>query len=366
MTLRCGIVGLPNVGKSTIFNAITAAGAQAANFPFCTIDPNIGVVPVPDPRLERIHAFVETERVVPAELEVVDIAGLVRGASKGEGLGNRFLGHIKEVEAVLHVVRCFEDDEVIHVDGRLDAVADVEIVETELALADLDTLERALDRTARKARAGDKTAGAETEVFEKVRAHLEAGGQARSLDLSAREAAFLRPLFLLTAKPVLYVANVGENEAARPEENPEFRRLAAHAEATSAGIVTLSGKIEGEFAELDPEEREAFLAEAGLEEAGLDRLVREAYHLLGLRTFFTAGPKEIHAWTFREGARAPQAAGVIHSDFEKKFIRAEIHSIEDLETHGGEAAIRAAGKLRVEGKDYLMRDGDVAHFLIGS
>jgi GTP-binding protein YchF len=362
MGLKCGIVGLPNCGKSTIFNALTRAGAEAANFPFSTITPNVGVVAVPDARLERIHKLVETDRVVPAEVEVVDIAGLPKGASRGEGLGNTFLGHIKEVDALLHVVRCFENPDVVR-DGPVDPKADVEVCETELALADLETVERNLDRVNKKARGGDKESVECRDLFARVRDALARGEQARDLKLSDREQRLLRPLFLLTAKPVLYVANVGDDDVRG--ESRHARALLELAAARRSEAMVLAGKLECDVAELPPEEAKVFLAEYGLAEPVLDRLIRQAYHLLGLRTFFTAGPKEIKAWTFHSGDTAPRAAAVIHTDFEKKFIRAQIHSVEDLEKHGTEAAIKAAGKLRVEGKDYEMRDGDVVHFLIG-
>jgi GTP-binding protein YchF len=363
MGLACGIVGLPNVGKSTIFNAITAAGAESANYPFCTIEPNVGVVDVPDPNLERIHRFVETERILPASLKVVDIAGLVKGASQGEGLGNKFLGNIKECDAILHVVRCFESGEIIHVSGSIDPERDIEVIEIELGLADLDTVTRAADRAAKKARAQDKDAVFEKDVLERAQAALEAGKQLRTLPWTPQEAAVLQPLFLITMKPVLLVANVADTDL--EGRSPLVDVVRRHAAATGAEMVALSGAIEGEIMALDPADRAAFLADMGLAEPGLHRLIRQAYKLLGLQTYYTCGPKEIRAWTVHKGDVAPKAAGVIHTDFEKGFIRAEIYTVDDLEQHKTEAAIKAAGKLRVEGRDYVMREGDVCHFLIG-
>ena len=363
MGVAAGIVGLPNVGKSTLFNAITAAGAESANYPFCTIEPNVGVVDVPDERLATINRYIETERVVPAAVKVVDIAGLVAGASKGEGLGNKFLGNIKETDAILHVVRCFEDPDIVHVHGKIDPKGDIEVIELELAMADLETLSRAHERVSKKARSGDKDAMAERDAFEKARAALEAGTPLRAMEFTEREHAALDPLFLISIKPVLYVANVAAGDLG--SESAHVRDVREHAEATGAEVVTLCGDVEGEIAALPPEEQAEFMAEYGLEESGLARLARATYALLGLQTFFTAGPKEIRAWTIRQGWQAPRAAGVIHTDFERLFIRAEVYSVDDLVEHGSEAAVKAAGKLRVEGRDYVLREGDVCHFLIG-
>ena len=361
MSVACGIVGLPNVGKSTIFNAITSAGAESANYPFCTIEPNVGIVDVPDERLARIHAHIETERIVPAALRVVDIAGLVAGASAGEGLGNKFLGNIKETDAILHVVRCFENDDIVHVAGKIDPLADIEVIELELALADIETLNRNIERVGKKARSGDKDSLEQKALFERAVQELEAGTQLRTVDWKPRERALLRPLFLITLKPVLYVGNVADSDL--DARGPQAQAVRGHAERTGADFVALSGDIEGELAGMEPDERAAFQEELGIAESGLDRLARQAYHLLALQTFFTAGPKEIRAWTIRAGDTAPKAAGVIHTDFEQGFIRAECYSVADLEELGSEAAIRAAGRLRVEGRDYVMCEGDVVHFL---
>ncbi len=363
MGLACGIVGLPNVGKSTIFNAITAAGAESANYPFCTIEPNIGIVDVPDERLGVLRSLIESERIIPASLKIVDIAGLVKGASQGEGLGNKFLGTIKECDALLHVVRCFEGGDVIHVSGSVDAGRDIEVIEIELALADLDTVERSLDKAAKKARAQDKEAAFHKVVFERAKALLEAGKQLRSQRWTPQELDVLRPLFLITMKPVLFVANIADSDL--EGKSPLVDVVRAHAEASGAEMVALSGAIEGEIMALEPADRTAFLADMGLKEPGLHRLIRQAYHLLGLQTFYTAGPKEIRAWTIHKGDVAPVAAGVIHTDFEKLFIRAEIYALSELVAFKTEAAIKAAGKMRSEGRDYVMRDQDVCHFLIG-
>ena len=361
MSVACGIVGLPNVGKSTIFNAITAAGAESANYPFCTIEPNVGIVDVPDERLARINSHIQTEKIIPAALKVVDIAGLVKGAAAGEGLGNKFLGNIKETDAILHVVRCFENDDIVHVSGEVDPIADIEVIELELGMADAETLQRNIERVTKKTRTGDKDAIAQKELFERALEVVEGGKSLRSVDWKDEERELLRPLFLITIKPVLYVANVSDDDLAG--EGELARKVAAYAAETGADFVALSGDIEGELAGMDPEEREEFQADLGITEPGLDRLARQAYQLLGLQTYFTAGPKEIRAWTIHKGDKAPRAAGVIHTDFEAGFIRAECYSVEDLDEHETEAAIREAGKLRVEGKEYVMREGDVVHFL---
>ncbi len=359
MGIKCGIVGLPNVGKSTLFNALTKAGIAAANFPFCTIEPNTGIVPVPDPRLEALAAIVKPERVIPTTMEFVDIAGLVAGASKGEGLGNKFLAHIRETDAIAHVVRCFEDGNVIHVANKVDPIADIETIDTELALADLESVLKALDRANRAAKANDKEALARKPVLERLAAALDQGRSARSAGLDAEEKALVRDMFLITLKPLMYIANVAEDGF---ENNPHLDAVRARAEAEGAEVVPVCAAIEEELAQLDDADRDEFLKDLGLEEPGLNRVIRAGYKLLGLQTYFTAGVKEVRAWQLRAGSTAPQAAGVIHTDFERGFIRAETIGYDDFITLKGEQGAKEAGRLRLEGKDYIVKEGDVLHF----
>ena len=363
--MNCGIVGLPNVGKSTIFSALTAAPAEAANYPFCTIDPNIGVVEVPDARLDRICGLIEADKRVPAITEFVDIAGLVKGASKGEGLGNQFLSNIRSVGIIAHVVRCFEDEDVVHVEGKVDPVSDIETINVELALADLQSVDKRLDKNARAVKAADPKVRTEAlamdDLLKRASAHLSEGKPVRSMDLSSEDSARLRELFLITAKTQIYVCNVDEDGISGDSDHVAAVRKVADSE--NAEVVVLSGKLEADIAALDdPEERAVFLEESGIEESGLARLIRTAYSTLGLRTFFTAGGTENRAWTFKDGATAPQCAGVIHTDFERGFIKADVYHCDDLFELGSESAVKSAGKLRMEGKEYIVRDGDVMHF----
>ena len=359
MGIKCGIVGLPNVGKSTLFNALTRAQIAAENYPFCTIDPNVGVVPVPDPRLDQLAAIVSPERILPATVEFVDIAGLVAGASKGEGLGNKFLSHIRETDAIAHVVRCFEDDDIIHVAGRVKPLDDIDVINTELALADMDTVERGLLRAEKASKAGDKDAIKQRDLLKKLKAHLDAGKPARSLIKDPEERKLLHEYHLITLKPVMYVANVAESGFTN---NAHLDAVRALAQGEGSIVVAVCAAIEAEIAQLEEADRAEFLKELGLEEPGLNRVIRGGYSLLGLQTYFTAGEKEVRAWTVKVGATAPQAAGVIHTDFEKGFIRAEVIAYDDYIANRGEQGAKEAGKLRLEGKEYIVREGDVMHF----
>ncbi|MBD8567123.1 redox-regulated ATPase YchF [Oxalobacteraceae sp. CFBP 8763] len=360
MTLKCGIVGLPNVGKSTLFNALTKAGIPAENYPFCTIEPNVGVVEVPDPRMDALSAIVKPERMVNAIVEFVDIAGLVAGASKGEGLGNQFLSHIRETDAIINVVRCFQDDNVIHVAGKVSPLDDIEVIQTELALADMTAVEKAIHREGKKARSGDKDAAKLVAVCERLMPHLDQGKPVRTLGLDADEMEMIKTLHLITAKPAMFVANVSDTGFTN---NPLLDLLTAYAKEQNAPIVAISAAIESEIAEMDDADKADFLSDLGMEEPGLDRLIRAAYKLLGLQTYFTAGVKEVRAWTIHVGDTAPQAAGVIHTDFERGFIRAQTIAYDDFLAYKGEAGAKEAGKMRAEGKEYVVKDGDVLNFL---
>lgn len=361
MALKCGIVGLPNVGKSTLFNCLSNAKAQSANFPFCTIEPNVGTISVPDPRLEKLEELVNPERVVPTTMEIVDIAGLVKGASKGEGLGNQFLANIRETDAIIHVLRCFDDGNIVHVDGSVDPIRDKEVIDYELQLKDLETIEKKINSLSRAVKSGDKEVVKTFELAEKIKTHLEGGNSVRSLEFSENEQAIVKTLQLITAKPVMYLCNVDEGSV--KDGNEYVERVKEAVKAENAEVLVIGAKIEADITELETyEERQLFLDELGLDEPGVNRLIRSAYKLLDLDTYFTAGEKEVRAWTVRKGSTAPQAAGVIHTDFEKGFIRAEVMKYDDFVTLGSEAAVKEAGKFKVEGKEYIVQDGDIMHF----
>ncbi|MBU7594141.1 MULTISPECIES: redox-regulated ATPase YchF [Metabacillus] len=362
MALTAGIVGLPNVGKSTLFNAITQAGAESANYPFCTIDPNVGIVEVPDERLQKLTELVKPKKTIPTAFEFTDIAGIVKGASKGEGLGNKFLSHIRQVDAICHVVRCFADDNITHVSGKVDPISDIETINLELILADLETVDKRIDRVAKLAKQKEKTAVFEHEILVKLKEAFESEKPARAVEFNEEQLKYVKQLHLLTIKPILYVANVSEEEVADPSNNEYVKQVREFAAAENAEVIVVCAKIESEIVELEGEEKEMFLEELGIEESGLDQLIKASYQLLGLATYFTAGEQEVRAWTFKKGMKAPQCAGIIHTDFERGFIRAETVSYEDLLAAKTMGAAREAGKVRLEGKEYIVQDGDVIHF----